>query len=467
MASLVMGDTPATSFRDNITAPEERMTAFQIAAVGLCVAINALDGFDVLAVAFTAPAISRDWGLGPAQIGGLFSAGLAGMGVGAFTISPLGDRKGRRPAILLCLTLLTVGMAFSALCGSLGELAAMRFITGLGIGGVLASINTVVAEYATAKRRSLAIACMALGYPIGATLGGLAAVPLIAAFGWHSVYVLGAILAAVMVPLVLWLLPESVQFLSVRRPVNALARINRVRARMNRAPLDTIPMPEAAQAGQARPLDLLRGPMLGATALVLLLNISVMATVYFTISWTPKILSQLGFSDSIGIYAATMMNLAGAIGCLLFGLLANRFGLRRLSIVTFAGMGLALTAFGLVPAEAGALIAAAFAAGFFLNTAITCLYTILPQVFAPATRATGTGIGLGGGRIGAVAGPYVAGLLMAAGWDRATYCLALAAPMLLAIVIVAVVPGKLDATRTKTLHRTGSGASDRLTQSAS
>ncbi len=143
-------------------------------------------------------------------------------------------------------------------------------------------------------------------------------------------------------------------------------------------------------------------------------------------------LSQLGFSDSIGIYASLMMNLAGALGCLLFGLFANRFGLRRLSTIVFLCMAGAVVAFGAVPAQALPLIIAAFVAGFFLNTSITCLYTILPNIFSPATRATGTGIGLGGGRIGAVVGPYLAGLLMADGWSRPAYCLVLALPMLVA-----------------------------------
>lgn len=436
MASVTAAAPPSIGIGD-----DEKMSIFQIAAIGVCVLINALDGFDVLAVAFTAPAISREWGLAPTQVGGLFSAGLAGMGIGAFTISPLGDKLGRRPAILLCLALLAVGMLASAFSGDLGQLAVTRVITGLGIGGILASINTVVAEYASPRRRSLAISCMALGYPVGATIGALAAVPLIEAFGWRSIYVLGAAAAALLVPLVLWLLPESIQFLTARRPAGALEKINRVQRKLGRAPLDRLP-PVTAHAAQSRSgfADLFSGRMLAPTILVMLLNMSVMTTVYFAISWTPKILSELGFSDSIGIYASMMMNVAGAIGCLLFGLLANRFGLRNLSAAVFVGMGLALTAYGLAPPRAAALIAAAFITGFFLNTAITCLYTILPQVFPPEMRATGTGIGLGGGRIGAVAGPYLAGMLIAAGWSRAAYCIALAVPMLAAIAILAALP---------------------------
>lgn len=426
MAAVIAPSRP----EDAITSG--KMSGLQIAAIALCVLINALDGFDVLAVAFTAAPISREWGLSPVDVGGLFSAGLAGMGLGAFFLSPLGDKFGRRPMILACLVILSVGMLASAATTSLEQLMLMRFVTGLGIGGMLASINTIVAEYASAKRRNLCISLMALGYPLGAAFGGLAAVPLINAFGWHSVYLLGGIAALVIMPLAFFFMPESIQFLVARQPKRALERANAVLGRMGKPLLSALPVRTAEAAHEQRLSAVLGRELIGTTALVLLLNMAVMATVYFAISWTPKILSQLGFSDSIGIYASLMMNLAGAVGCLLFGLMANRFGLRRLSIVVFVGMALALTAFGLVPPVASALVVAAFVLGFFINTAITCLYTILPVVFPASVRATGTGIGLGGGRIGAVAGPYLAGVLIAAGLDRAAFCMALALPMIVA-----------------------------------
>jgi MFS family permease len=148
------------------------MSRFQVAIVALCICIAGLDGFDVLVVAFTAPEIAKEWALNPAALGGLFSAGLAGMGFGALLIAPLGDKLGRRPTVLLCLVILVLGMFGASFARTLGELAALRFFTGLGIGGVLANINIVVAEYSSARRRDLCVALMSVGYPIGATLGG-------------------------------------------------------------------------------------------------------------------------------------------------------------------------------------------------------------------------------------------------------------------------------------------------------
>ena len=200
------------------------MRPFQIVAIALCVLISMIDGFDVLAVAFTGPSIAAEWSLTPAQLGLVFSAGLAGMVLGSIFISPLADSLGRRRIVLGCLVILTLGMAATALAQNLEQLLALRVFTGLGMGGILAGINTVVAEYANDRRRDLAISFMAIGYPIGAMLGGLASSWIIANQGWHAVFLYGAAASALTLPLVMAAMPESLDFLLARRPPGALAR---------------------------------------------------------------------------------------------------------------------------------------------------------------------------------------------------------------------------------------------------
>ncbi len=123
------------------------MSSFQIAAVAICVALNALDGFDILAITFAGPGIVREWELGPGGLGIVISTGLVGMSVGSLLLAPLADSLGRRPIILLCLILMTVGMLLSATADDVIALSIWRIVTGLGIGGMLASINAMVAEY--------------------------------------------------------------------------------------------------------------------------------------------------------------------------------------------------------------------------------------------------------------------------------------------------------------------------------
>jgi benzoate transport len=409
------------------------MTRFQVIVVTLCILICALDGFDVLVVAFTAPAIAGDFNLNPTDLGILFSAGLAGMGLGALFIAPLGDKLGRRATVLLCLAILAIGMLASAMVRDLTELALLRLFTGLGIGGVLANINIVVAEYASDRRRHLSIALMSLGYPVGASLGGLISVYLIAAFGWRSVFVFGGLVAVVLVPAVLAFMPESIDYLIARRPKDALAKVNRVMARMGRPVLNALPAPQRPEeAPNASLLMIFRPPYATGTLAACVAYFAVMMTCYFFLSWTPKMLTQLGLSISGGISGSLLMNIGGVIGCLLFGFYAKSIGTRRLSAAFMVGLFVTASIFGIVPADTGALLTAALAIGFCLYTSINALYSVIPAVFPATVRTTGTGLAMSIGRLGAVTGPFLAGLLMSAGWDRPAYCLVLAAPVLVA-----------------------------------
>ena len=145
----------------------------QVVAIAICFLLNALDGFDILAVTFAAPGIARQWSIGPGAIGLVVSAGLAGMVVGSLTLGQLADRIGRRPQILLCLAIMVVGMFASAFAPNIVALCLLRAFTGLGLGAVLAAVNAASAEFANRHRRDLAVSIMAAGYPVGGILGGL------------------------------------------------------------------------------------------------------------------------------------------------------------------------------------------------------------------------------------------------------------------------------------------------------
>jgi MFS family permease len=378
------------------------MSAFQAGAVTVCVLIAGLDGFDVLVVAFTATALATEWLLSPSALGVVLSAGLAGMGVGALVMGPAGDRFGRRSAVLLCLVGLAAGMALSAVATSPGVFSATRFFTGLWIGGVLANINIVVIEASPDRWRKFNIALMTMGYPIGATLGGVAAVYLISAYGWRSVYWFGAVAAVVLFPAAwVWMPRQRIRDITTRQPHVSLLAVF--------APAHRTQMIAACAA-----------------------YFCVMMTVYFLLSWTPRTLTELGFSTTAGISGSLLMNIGGVIGCVLYGLLADRLGARRLGTGIIVGLFVLSALFGLVPAQQSALLVAALAVGFCLNASINVLYAIVPETFPPAIRTTGTGWAMSVGRLGAVAGPSLAGVLIEAGWSRPSYFAALGVPMLLA-----------------------------------
>src|SRR5262249_26350171 len=222
---------------------EGPMTPFQVGAVAICVVLNMLDGFDVLVMAFTAPAVSGEWHLQGAETGVLLSAGLFGMAAGSLFLAPWADRFGRRAIILLSLITITLGMFLSAAAQGRWQLAALRVLTGIGIGGILAGITVITGEYASNKWRSNAISIQVIGYPVGATIGGSIAPVLIPRYGWRSAFLFGALASLIMIPVVLARLPESLDFLLAKRPANALERLNDLLRRMNHEKVPTLPEP--------------------------------------------------------------------------------------------------------------------------------------------------------------------------------------------------------------------------------
>lgn len=430
-------ETAASASRLDALIHDRDMSWFQIAAVAICVAINMLDGFDVLALALTAPSIARDWGLKPTELGVLFSASLAGMAIGSLTIAPIADRAGRRPTLLACLVLLSVGMIASAFAANVTQLGLLRFVTGLGIGGVLPSINTLVAEYSSSRRRDLNISIMTVGYSVGATIGGLASVYLVTHHGWRSVFLTGGMLSILMFPAAMALLPESLGFLVARRPDGALDAANRILLRLGHAPLDALP---EQRTGRTRPsfTALFAGAQRRSTVLASAAFLLVMLTFYFLLSWTPKMLVDMGMTVESGISGSVVMNLSGVVGGIALGWATARYGLRRMAIAYLGLCFASVVVFTLIPATTANLIAMAALIGFFMNGAVVCLYALAPRVFPPQVRATGTGLALGFGRLGGTLGPYLAGVLIAAGWSRTAYSATLAAPMLLAAVLFAI-----------------------------
>ena len=175
-------------------APSKRwagMSPYQLRVIALCIAINMLDGFDILAMAFTAPAIAKDWSLDPATLGMLFSVGLGGMMVGSIILGPMADRFGRRPLILACLILSFIGMLFAGFSATLTQLILARALTGFAVGGMLPCINTMVAEYASPKGRAFSVALMQAGFSIGSSVGGFIAIWFLSYSGWHAVFLAG------------------------------------------------------------------------------------------------------------------------------------------------------------------------------------------------------------------------------------------------------------------------------------
>ncbi|WP_255209756.1 MFS transporter [Sphingobium xenophagum] len=395
----------------------------QIVAVTVCFLLNALDGFDVLAVTFAAPGIAKDWAVGPGAIGIIVSTGLVGMVIGSLTLGQLADRIGRRRQILLCLGIMTIGMFASAFATGVVSLGLLRVLTGLGLGAMLAAINAMSAEFANRRRRDLAVSIMAAGYPVGGIIGGWGAAHLLRTHGWEAIFLFGGVATLAMVPLVLAFLPESIGWLATRGGPNALARINAILRRLGQpqaAQLIALEEPKASMrslfADRYRVVTI---------ALIVMYGLHMM-TFYYALGWAPSLVVALGFDPSRATIVSVFMNSGGAIGGLVLGLLSPRLGLRPLVIFGLAGAAVAVAAFGAVPPELVLLQGAAFVLGFLSNGSVVGLYALIANVYPTTLRATGTGAVIGFGRFGAAFGPFAAGQLLAAGAGRGTTSLLLA-----------------------------------------
>lgn len=397
---------------------DEPMRPFQWLAVAVCIVLNLIDGFDVLVMAFTASSVAAEWNLGGAEIGLLLSAGLFGMAAGSLFIAPWAGRWGRRPLILACLALSGLGMLASALSQAAWQLALLRGLTGLGIGGILASSNVIASEYASRRWRGLAVSLQSTGYALGATLGGLLAVWLIGAWGWRSVFVFGAGLTLAVIPLVCLCLPESLDFLLARRPPRALQRVNALARRLGRAALAELPSPPGGGAEHgSRLARLLCVAQRRTTLLLWALFFLVMFGFYFIMSWTPKLLVAAGLSTAQGITGGTLLSIGGIFGAALLGGLAARFRLERVLALFMLLTAALLALFSLSAGLPGAALPLGLLIGLCANACVAGLYALAPSLYDASVRATGVGWGIGVGRGGAILSPLVAGLLLDDGWQ--------------------------------------------------
>ena len=405
------------------------MGSAQWLAVLITVGLNALDGFDVLSISFASPGIARDWGIDKATLGWLLSMELFGMSAGSLFLGVVADKIGRRPTILGCLVAMAAGMFGAAHAHAVAQLVPWRLLTGLGIGGTLASINALAAETSSRRWRSLALALMVIGYPLGGVVGGLFVQKLLAGAGWHAVFTAGGWATAAFLPLVWLLVPESVAFLDRRRSPGALEEINRILARLGHAPAQTLSALGPAKRSIA---DVLKPGLLATTVLITFGYFAHIASFYFILKWVPKIVVDMGFTPQTAAGMLTWVSVGGAIGGALFGLIATRVAVKPLILITLVAGAVMIVWFGHGAADLGGLKTTLAFAGLFTNASIAGFYLLFAQVFPTHVRATGTGFAIGVGRGGAAVGPVIAGYLFQAGVALQTVALVMACGSLLA-----------------------------------
>lgn len=376
-------------------SPSVRMTLQHWIVVGLCVAINVIDGFEILIAGYTAPAISKEYALGPALSGLFLSSSPTGMIVGALFVSPIADFLGRRQLVMMCLMVCIAGMGLMTLTSDLSLIFLARLVTGVGVGAMMVGVNTVAAEAATAERRDLALVLQATGFPLGGALCGLAA-SLVDLRDWRWIYAAGAVGALLLLIAVIVWLP--------RRTI--AAPVQRGRGHRRFASLTTM-----------------------GSVMIAMSFFCVMMSFYFLTSWAPKLLSGAG-SIKVALSGAALVSVGGVIGDLAFAALMLRWSARRIGPI-FAAFAFV---FALTLAGSGQHVQliwpSALLLGFFLYGAMASHYAIVAIVYPTEARASGSGLAVGIGRVGAAAGPAAGGFLLAGGAYQFTTTAILSIPLI-------------------------------------
>lgn len=405
------------------------MSTFQIVIVAICFILNFNDGIDVLVVSFSSSDIIKEWGLTKAEMGYVFSAGLAGMTIGCFAIAPLADKIGRRKIFLLSLVLISGGMLGVAACHSYWLLLTLRFLTGLGIGGILPTMAATASEFANKKHRDFCVSLVQAGWPVGAIFTGFFCAYAIPQFGWRFAFLCAGCISFLMLLMVYFYMTDSLDFLIKNQPKNALDKINAQLVKMGQAGITELPekpILEKAASVQTLFSDQYRDATL-KTWLAIFFGF---LTLYTLMSWVPNIAKDSGMPFELATFVGIALNAGAAIGSASIGAIGSRLGLRQ-TILTFMLLAFAaMQVFGNFTLSTTLIFVVIFFIGMFVQGGFNGIWPTLARIYPTEIRTTGVGFAVGVGRLGAVLGPLIFGALSDAGLSISTLFLIFSVPLL-------------------------------------
>ncbi|RVU20885.1 MFS transporter [Streptomyces antnestii] len=411
----------------------------------VCCLITFLDGFDFQILSFAATYIRKDFGLTETQLGTLGTVGLFGTMIGALIMGYLADRIGRRPTIAVSVAGFGLFMLGFAYADTYGHLVALRFVSGLFLGGVLPLTWALAAEYAPKRFRVTAVSIIMVGYTLGGAAGGPVSNWLVPEHGWRSVFLVGGVCSLLTVLAVLPLLPESVKFLALKARPGSDERIARVLRRfqpdlsIEPGTRFTAGDPQPAHSGRRfTPAQLFRGHLAGITPLLWLVYLLSSALIYFMVFWTPMINERMGFSVSAAATIAALASVAGAVGQLFISRFVDRKGAGTILWMPLAAVVcmLVLGAGALGPAV---YVAFVIGAKMFVNGGHGGITSIAGTFYPTAIRANGAAWASSVAKIGAMVGPWLGGVILDAGLGaRGAFTVFAVCPAVMVLVLFAL-----------------------------
>ncbi|WP_138472784.1 aromatic acid/H+ symport family MFS transporter [Poseidonocella sp. HB161398] len=409
---------------------------FQWMVVALCGLLLIVDGYDVFVAGTVLPRLIGEWGLTKPQAGALQAWALFGMMFGALALGPLADRLGRKKGIAVSFLLFTVSTLLTGFAQTPEQFKVFRFIAGLGCGGLMPNAVALMNEYAPKRLRSTMVALMFSGYSVGGMVAAMLGIWVIPVHGWQPMFFVAALPLALL-PFILWKLPESLGFL-IREGHQEKARgiMAQIDPALKLGPADELSYHEA-KGGSASIAELFRDRRLVPTAMLWASFFCCLLLVYLLSSWLPKVLQEAGYAEKASLLNLFGLNFGGMAGAILGGRLGDRFGLPKVVVGFFVLAALSIAFIGSTP-PASVLFALVFVAGATTIGTQILLYASVAQLYPLSVRSTGLGWASGVGRIGAIAGPTIGGLLLAQRYPLQQNFLIFAIPAAVSAIAMAV-----------------------------
>jgi len=415
------------------------VSRFQIGVFILCGLCLIMDGFDVQAIGYVAPALSQQWKIAPAILGSVLSAALYGVLFGSIFLSMLADKIGRRPVLVGACLFFAVVSILTGLAQSVPQLLALRFIAGLALGSIMPNAMALVGEYASRRTRVPLMIVVGNGFTAGAAIGGFVSFWLVPRFGWRSVFFFGGAVPLVIGIAMLFLLPESLHFLALhgKDPQKLRKWVQRIQQTAGAGTQYVVR--EQAHKGVSF-VKLFHQGLALRTVLLWTVYFMNLLNLYFLSSWLPTVATPLvktaGISGAYALLLGTALQIGGVAGSLLLGLLVNSFGFVAVLTTFFVTAAFCIANIGTSGLSVVLLFAIVFFAGMGIVGGQSAVNALAATLYPTDLRSTGVGAGLGIGRIGSIVGPTVAGVLLGLHWTTHQLFLVAAVPALIAAVVM-------------------------------
>ncbi|ENV69716.1 MFS transporter [Acinetobacter towneri] len=422
----------------NTLIDEAKFTPFHWGVLFWCLMIIIFDGYDLVIYGVALPLLMQEWALSAVQAGLLASTALFGMMFGAMTFGTLSDKLGRKKTIMICVAIFSGFTFLGAFATNPVEFGILRFLAGLGIGGVMPNVVALMTEYAPKRIRSTLVALMFSGYAIGGMTSALLGAWLVPEFGWKIMFYI-AIIPLVALPLIWKFLPESLMYLTNKKEIEQTRSIVQKISPSQQLNGDTeFVLNEVTKGDEAPVKALFQQGRMFSTFMFWIAFFMCLLMVYALGSWLPKLMIQAGYSLGASMIFLFALNIGGMIGAIGGGALADRFHIKKVLTIMFICGAAALILLGFNSPQIVLYTLIAVAGAATIGSQIL-LYTFVAQYYPSTVRSTGMGWASGIGRIGAIVGPVLTGALLTMNLPHQMNFFAIAIPGVIAALAIFMV----------------------------